>query len=42
MTGGPAWGAESADLNATLLEWEAGAGPPEHVNDERARAASAT
>jgi quercetin dioxygenase-like cupin family protein len=33
--GGPVWGAASADLNATLLEWAAGEGPPEHVNDER-------
>jgi quercetin dioxygenase-like cupin family protein len=33
--GGPVWGAASADLNATLLEWPAGKGPPEHVNDER-------
>jgi quercetin dioxygenase-like cupin family protein len=33
--GGPVWGAASADLNATLLEWPAGEGPPEHVNDER-------
>jgi hypothetical protein len=23
--GGPVWGAASADLNATLLEWRAGA-----------------
>ena len=29
------WGDASADLNATLLVWSAGAGPPEHVNDER-------
>ena len=29
------WGDASDDLNATLLEWSAGAGPPEHVNDER-------
>jgi quercetin dioxygenase-like cupin family protein len=35
MAGGPVWGAESADLNATLLEWPAREGPPEHVNDER-------
>lgn len=27
------WGAASADLNATLLEWPAGEGPPEHVNE---------
>jgi len=33
MAGGPVWGAKSADLNATLLEWPAGGGPPEHVND---------
>jgi mannose-6-phosphate isomerase-like protein (cupin superfamily) len=33
MAGGPVWGAESADLNATLLEWSAGEGPPEHVNE---------
>jgi len=33
--GGPVWGAASADLNATLLEWPAGNGPPEHVNGER-------
>lgn len=34
-TGGPIWGAASEDLNATLLAWPAGGGPPEHVNDER-------
>ncbi len=33
--GGPVWGLASDDLNATLLEWPAGAGTPEHVNDER-------
>jgi mannose-6-phosphate isomerase-like protein (cupin superfamily) len=33
--GGPVWGAASDDLNATLLAWSAGAGPAEHVNDER-------
>jgi len=33
--GGPIWGAASADLNATLLEWPAGEGPHEHVNEER-------
>ncbi len=32
---GPVWGAESEDLNATVLVWSAGDGPPEHVNDER-------
>lgn len=35
MAGGPVWGAASADLNATLLEWPGGEGPAEHVNDER-------
>ena len=35
QSGGPVWGQASEDLNATLLEWSAGAGPPEHVNDER-------
>jgi quercetin dioxygenase-like cupin family protein len=33
--GGPVWGTESEDLNATLLEWRAGEGPAEHVNAER-------
>jgi mannose-6-phosphate isomerase-like protein (cupin superfamily) len=33
--GGPVWGMASEDLNATLLAWGAGEGPPEHVNDER-------
>jgi quercetin dioxygenase-like cupin family protein len=33
--GGPVWGAASADLNATVLEWPAGEGPADHVNDER-------
>ena len=32
---GPVWGLESDDLNATLLAWSPGEGPPEHVNDER-------
>ena len=31
--GGPVWGLESDELNATLLEWSAGGGSPEHVND---------
>jgi quercetin dioxygenase-like cupin family protein len=35
LSRGPVWGAASADLNATLLEWPAGEGPPEHVNAER-------
>jgi quercetin dioxygenase-like cupin family protein len=35
MAGGPVWGAASADLNATLLEWPAGQGPAEHVNEHR-------
>jgi quercetin dioxygenase-like cupin family protein len=33
--GGPVWGSESEDLNATLLAWPAGGGPAEHVNAER-------
>jgi mannose-6-phosphate isomerase-like protein (cupin superfamily) len=33
--GGPVWGPASEDLNATLLAWSVGGGPPEHVNDER-------
>jgi quercetin dioxygenase-like cupin family protein len=32
---GPLWGLASDDLNATLLAWAAGDGPPEHVNEER-------
>ena len=28
---GPVWGAESEDLNATILEWPAGEGPGETV-----------
>jgi quercetin dioxygenase-like cupin family protein len=32
---GPVWGTDSADLNATVLAWPAGEGPPEHVNEER-------
>jgi quercetin dioxygenase-like cupin family protein len=32
---GPVWGGESEDLNATVLVWEPGGGPPEHVNHER-------
>jgi mannose-6-phosphate isomerase-like protein (cupin superfamily) len=32
---GPVWGASSEDLNATLLAWSAGGGPPAHVNGER-------
>ena len=35
MTRGPVWGAESEDLNATMLVWPGGDGPPEHVNDAR-------
>ncbi|HZT85723.1 MAG TPA: cupin domain-containing protein [Gaiellaceae bacterium] len=35
MRGGPVWGAASADLNATVLEWPAGGGPGEHVNEDR-------
>src|SRR5207253_2114885 len=33
--GGPVWGTESDDLNATILEWASGEGTPEHVNAER-------
>lgn len=33
--GGPVWGTESEDLNATILEWPPGGGPPEHVNASR-------
>jgi quercetin dioxygenase-like cupin family protein len=32
---GPAWGAASDELNATLLVWRNGEGQPTHVNDER-------
>ena len=35
MTRGPVWGADSEDLNATILIWPAGDGPPAHVNAER-------
>ena len=35
MTRGPVWGAESEDLNATILVWAAGDGPSAHVNAER-------
>src|SRR3982751_1054418 len=35
MSRGPVWGAASEDLNATMLVWPAGEGPPEHVNAER-------
>jgi quercetin dioxygenase-like cupin family protein len=35
VSGGQVWGLASDDLNATLLAWPAGAGPAEHVNDER-------
>jgi len=33
--GGPVWGLESDDLNATLLAWDPGAELEEHVNEER-------
>lgn len=33
--GGPIWGGASEELNATVLVWPPGAGPPEHVNAER-------
>jgi quercetin dioxygenase-like cupin family protein len=32
---GATWGAESEDLNATILEWPPAQGPPEHVNETR-------
>jgi quercetin dioxygenase-like cupin family protein len=32
---GPIWGADSEELNATMLVWPAAEGPPEHVNAER-------
>ena len=31
MARGPVWGAESGDLNATILEWPPGDGPGEMV-----------
>jgi hypothetical protein len=31
-TRGPIWGAESEELNATILEWPAGGGPGETVS----------
>jgi quercetin dioxygenase-like cupin family protein len=34
-SGGPVWGKETEELNATLLAWPAGGGAPEHVNTER-------
>jgi mannose-6-phosphate isomerase-like protein (cupin superfamily) len=33
--GGPTWGVESEELNATVLAWSPGRGVAEHVNDER-------
>jgi quercetin dioxygenase-like cupin family protein len=35
VRGGPVWGTESEELNATILAWPAGGGPPEHVNESR-------
>jgi len=32
MGRGPVWGAESEELNATILEWPAGDGPGEAVS----------
>jgi hypothetical protein len=32
---GPLWGTAVADLNATLLAWDAGEGPAEQANEER-------
>jgi mannose-6-phosphate isomerase-like protein (cupin superfamily) len=34
VTRGPTWGAESEDLNATILVWPAG-DPAAHVNESR-------
>jgi hypothetical protein len=31
MAGGPVWGGESEELNATILEWPPGGGPGETV-----------
>ena len=31
---GALWGAETEDLNATLVRWEAGKGVAAHTNDE--------
>lgn len=33
--GGPVWGTESEELNATILEWPPLDGPPDHVNETR-------
>ncbi len=33
--GGPVWSDTSEDLNATVLVWDPGGGPPPHTNDER-------
>ncbi len=33
--GGPVWSDSSEELNATVLAWDPGEGPPAHVNDER-------
>ena len=32
MPGGPVWGGESEELNATVLEWPPGGGPGETVS----------
>jgi mannose-6-phosphate isomerase-like protein (cupin superfamily) len=32
--GGPEWGTETSELNATLLAWPAGGGTPAHINSE--------
>lgn len=34
-SGGAVWGAATNELNATVLEWPAGGGAPEHVNATR-------
>ena len=33
-TGGAVWGAESEELNATLVRWQPGGGVPAHINTE--------
>jgi mannose-6-phosphate isomerase-like protein (cupin superfamily) len=32
---GPLWGTAAEDLNATLVAWDGGDGPPDHANAER-------
>jgi quercetin dioxygenase-like cupin family protein len=35
LRGGPVWGIGTEDLNATIVEWPARQGSPQHVNDDR-------